>query len=86
MRATTKYAAAILLIIGLLGHILAAEAMGGSRIAYTHHIIGFFIILLVSGVLIWAVGWRFWRKRSDITLIAISAVQAILGIAVYFQA
>jgi hypothetical protein len=77
--------AVILLAIGLFGHVLAAQAMGGSRVAYTHHIIGFFIILLVTGVLIGAVGWRFWKDRSDIMLITIGAVQAVLGVLVYLK-
>ena len=46
----------LLLGLGLLGHLLAAHAIGGSAVAYEHHIFGFFIILLVSGAVIqvWA--------------------------------
>jgi uncharacterized SAM-binding protein YcdF (DUF218 family) len=71
------------LALGLLGHLLAARAMGGSRIAYLHHTAGFFIILVVTGAIIAALGWRFWRGRRDLTLLTVGAVQALLGILVY---
>jgi hypothetical protein len=73
----------ILVSVGLLGHLLAAHVMGGSAIAYEHHIFGFFLILFVTGTIIAGVGWRFWRGRHDITMLSIGAVQAIFGIAVY---
>lgn len=31
----------LLLGLGLLGHLYAAHAMGGSRVAYAHHVLGF---------------------------------------------
>ena len=76
---------AVLLGLGLLGHLLAAQAIGGSPVAYGHHIFGFFLILLVSGVIIAGLGWLFWRGRHDITLLAIGAVQALFGVAVYIE-
>ena len=40
---------ALLLVLGLLGHLFAAQAIGGSRLAYTHHVFGFFVGLVVFG-------------------------------------
>ncbi len=70
----------LLLALGLLGHVYAAHAMGGSRVAYTHHILGFFLILLVTGgVLAW-LGRRYWPSRSAYTMLAIGLVQAGFGL------
>jgi hypothetical protein len=76
---------AILLVLGLLGHVLAAQAIGGSRLAYTHHIIGFFIGLVVFGAVAAALGRRFWRQRPDITLLVVGVAQALFGLAVYLE-
>jgi hypothetical protein len=73
----------ILLIVGFLGHYFAARAIGGSYIAYRDHIFGFFVILLVTGLIIAGLGWRFWKGRRDITLLIIGVVQAVFGIMVY---
>lgn len=73
----------VLLVAGLLGHVLAARAIGGSSVAYQHHIFGFFLILLVTGAVIAAVGWRFWRGRRDVTVLLIGLVQALFGLFVY---
>ena len=73
----------LLLAMGLLGHLLAARAIGGSRVAYLHHVGGFVLILVVTGAIIAALGARFWRGRHDVTLLAIGAVQALLGFVVY---
>ena len=75
----------ILLGLGLLGHLLAAQAIGGSAMAYRHHIFGFFLILLVSGALIAGLGWRFWRGRHDITLLILGALQALFGLVIYVE-
>lgn len=75
----------LLLGLGLLGHLLAADAIGGSAVAYEHHIFGFFIILLVSGAIILGLGWRFWRRRRDVTLLIVGAVQALFGLLVYIE-
>jgi hypothetical protein len=75
----------ILLVIGLLGHLLAAQAIGGSAMAYRHHVFGFFLILVVTGAIIAGLGWRFWRGRRDITLLLVGAVQALLGLAIYLD-
>jgi hypothetical protein len=73
-------AAWLLLALGLLGHVYAAYAMGGSRIAYTHHILGFFLILAVTGVLIAGLGYWLWRSRPAVTLLMIGLVQALIGL------
>lgn len=70
----------ILLGVGLLGHLYAAYAIGGSRIAYSHHILGFFLILIVTGAIIWALGYWLWRSRPALTLFVIGLVQALLGV------
>lgn len=74
------WAGVLLLVLGLLGHLYAAYAIGGSRVAYTHHVVGFFLILLVTGGIIAGLGWRFWRSRSALTVLAIGVVQALFGL------
>jgi hypothetical protein len=74
-----------LLGLGLLGHLLAARAIGGTRVAYRDHIFGFVLLLLVSGAIIAGLGWRFWRGRNDITILTIGALQAFLGLLVYIE-
>lgn len=76
---------ALLLVVGFLGHFFAARAIGGSYVAYSHHIFGFFLILAVTGAIIAALGWRFWKGRKDITLLIIGAVQALFGIVIYIN-
>ena len=73
----------MLLGAGLLGHLLAARAIGGSSLAYRHHILGFVLLTVVSGAIIVLLGWRFWRRRPDITVLAIGIVQALVGLMVY---
>ena len=75
----------ILLGLGLLGHLLAARAIGGSYVAYRDHILGFFLLCVVSGVVIGGLGWRFWKGRPDITLLTVGALQALLGLIVYIE-
>ena len=75
----------VLLLLGLLGHVLAARAIGGTYVAYRDHIGGFLILALVSVLILGALGWRFWRGRRDITLLLIGAVQAIVGFIVYLN-
>jgi len=72
----------VLIALGLLGHLYAARAIGGSRIAYIHHVFGFFLILVVSGGIIAILGWRFWRSRPDITVLSVGVVQALFGLLV----
>jgi hypothetical protein len=75
----------VLLAAGLLGHLLAAQAIGGSYVAYRDHIFGFFILSLVSGAVIAGLGWRFWRGRHDITLLILGVLQALLGLVIYLE-
>jgi uncharacterized membrane protein (UPF0136 family) len=75
----------LLLGVGLLLHLLSARAIGGSYLAYRDHIFGFVVLTLVSGAIIAAVGWRFWKGRHDITLLILGAVQTIVGIVVYIN-
>jgi uncharacterized membrane protein len=70
----------LLLAVGLLGHLYAAHAIGGSQVAYTHHVLGFLVILLVTGGVLTALGRRFWRSRSALSMLAIGLVQAVLGV------
>jgi hypothetical protein len=76
---------ALFLVLGLLGHLFAAQAIGGSRIAYTHHVFGFFVGLVVFGAVAAALGWRFWKHRPDITLLVVGVAQALFGLAVYIE-
>ena len=75
----------LLLGLGLLGHLYAAHAIGGDRVAYTHHVLGFFLILLVTGGLLAGLGWRFWRSHSALTILAIGLVQALFGLLVALE-
>ena len=79
----------ILAVAGLLGHFLAAHAIGGSHvsnyIAYRDHIFGFFLIAVVSGAIIAGLGWRFWKGRFDVTLLVFGVVQALFGLFVYIN-
>jgi hypothetical protein len=75
----------LLIVVGLLGHLFAARAIGGSYLAYRDHIFGFFLILLVSGALIAGLGWRFWKGHHDITLLTIGVVQALFGAVIYVE-
>ena len=75
----------VLLVLGLLGHVFAAHAIGGSATAYSHHIFGYFAILVVTGLLIALVGWRFWRRRRVMMLVSIAAVQALFGLWIYLM-
>lgn len=70
------------LLLGLIGHLYAAHAIGGSLVAYTHHVFGFLLILVVTGSIIAALGWRFWRARPDITVLTVGVVQALFGLLV----
>ena len=73
----------MLLVVGLLGHLLAAHGTGGRPIDYQHHVLGFVLIAVVTGAIIVGLSLRFWRRRHDVTLLTIGAVQALLGLAVY---
>ena len=74
----------VLIVVGFLGHFFAARAFG-TYIYYRDHIAGFFLILVVTGAIIAAVGWKFWKGRSDITVFIIGVVQALFGIVIYLM-
>ena len=74
-----------LLAVGLLCHTLAAQAIGGSYVAYRDHIVGFLILTVVSGLLISGLGWRFWKRRHDVSILILGALQAVLGVWVYIE-
>jgi hypothetical protein len=76
---------AVFLLIGFLGHFFAARAIGGTYVAYRDHILGFFLILIVTGALIALLGRWFWKARPHITLLIVGATQALFGIVVYLQ-
>lgn len=73
----------ILLVVGFLGHFFAARAIGGTYLAYRDHMLGFVGLTLVSAVIVWLLGMRFWKGRHDITLLIVGVIQAIVGILVY---
>lgn len=75
----------VLLIAGLLGHILAAQAIGGTPLAYRDHLVGFVLLTVVSGGILATVGWRFWKGRRDITVLILGTVQALVGLLVYIN-
>jgi hypothetical protein len=75
----------ILLGVGLLGHLLAANAEGGRAIHYQHHIFGFFLLTVVSGIVIAVLGRFFWRGRPDLTLLIVGGMQTLFGLLIYFS-
>lgn len=75
----------ILLCLGLLGHLLAAQAIGGSYVAYRDHIFGFVALCVMAGVVVVGLGWRFWRGRHDISLLILGVIQTLFGLFVYVE-
>ena len=73
------------LVVGFLGHFFAARAISSNPRAYTDHIGGFFLILLVTGAIIALLGRFFWKGRRDITMLTIGVVQALFGIWIYIN-
>jgi len=74
-----------LLIGGFFGHFFAARAIGGTYIAYRDHLAGFVILTAVSALIVWALGLRFWKRRTDITIFIVGVIQAAIGVLVYVQ-
>ena len=73
---------AALTIVGFCCHLVAANMIRAVPMAYTHHIEGFFLIAIATGVLIAALEWFFWRGRRDVTVLVFGAVQALMGFVV----
>ena len=71
--------------LGLAGHVLAAQAIGGSSTAYLHHIAGFFLILGVTSGIIVLAGWHFWKRRAALAFFVIGVVQAVFGLWIYLE-
>jgi len=62
----------------------SARAIGGYYIAYRDHIFGFFLIAVVTGVIIWLLGRWLWKRR-DVTVLIVGAVQAVIGYIIYLN-
>lgn len=75
----------VLLAAGLLAHLLSAQAIGGSFVAYRDHILGFVGLTVVTGAIVGGLGWRFWKGRYDITLLVVGILQALIGLFVWFN-
>ncbi len=75
-----RSAGIVLTVLGLAGHLYAAAAIGGSRTAYTHHVVGFGLILVVTGAIIAFVSRDFWRARPERIVLVIGIVQALVGL------
>ena len=72
-----------LLVAGFVCHVLAAQAIGGTRLAYRDHLLGFAGLTVVTGALIAGLGARFWKGRRDITVLILGVAQAAIGVFVY---
>ena len=75
----------VLLVAGLSGHLLAADASGGHYIAGRDHIFGFVFLTLVAGLIIVLLGRRYWKGRHDLTVLILGAVQAVIGFVIYLN-
>ena len=70
------------LVLGLCGHLVAAWSNGIGRIAYVHHVAGFLLIAVVTGVVIAALTALFWRAYRARALLTFAVIQAVLGVLV----
>lgn len=70
-------------VLGLLGHLLAARATPHYANADLHHTLGFAGGVVVFGVIVGLLGWRFWKGRRDITVLIVGVLSAIFGLLVY---
>ena len=75
----------VLLAAGLAGHLFAAQGIGGHYMAYRDHIFGFSILTIVTGLIIVGLERLFWRGRRDISVLALGATQAVLGLVIYIN-
>jgi hypothetical protein len=74
-----------LLLAGLIAHVVSAQAIGGTWVAYRDHVAGFVMLTLVSGAILVGLGRRFWRGRWDITWLSLGVIQALIGLFVYIN-
>ena len=73
------------LMAGLLGHVLAAQAIGGTYIAYRDHLLGFAVLTIVTGALLAVAGAKFWRGRPAFTVLFLGVLQALIGLYAYIE-
>jgi hypothetical protein len=85
IRSALTWLGLALLFAGFMGHFLAAQAIGGTHVAYRDHMAGFFGSTLIFGAIIAAFGWKFWKGRNDITIFATGVIAAAIGLFVYVQ-
>ena len=78
-----RLVAVVLLIIGLAGHLLAANAEGGSGLHYRHHIFGFVLLAVVSWIVVALLGRFFWKGRRDTTFFIVGLLQAVFGVLIF---
>jgi len=71
-----------LLVLGLCGHLVSAYIIRMNPLAYPDHLKGFVFIAVVTGLLIAALGWFFWRRRPAITWLVWCATQTVMGVIV----
>jgi hypothetical protein len=63
----------------------AAQAIGGTSLAYRDHLLGFFGLSVISAAIVAGIGAKFWRGRADVTVLTVGVVQMLLGIFVYIN-
>jgi hypothetical protein len=76
----------LLILLGLGGHLLAAREIGGSAHAFSEHTKGFLILTAGSAVIVWALSLKWWRGRTDLTVLGVGVVQLLFGVLVYVLA
>ena len=75
----------VLLVVGFFGHVFAARAIGGTYIAWRDHMVGFVGITLVSAAIAAALGSRFWKGRTDVTVLIVGVIGFALGLMVFMN-
>jgi len=71
--------------VGFLGHYFAARAIGGTYIAFRDHLGGFVVLTLISALIIRSLSLRFFKGRTDMVVLLVGIVQAMLGVFVYIN-
>ena len=75
----------VLIAAGGMGHVLAAQAIGGNYVAYRDHMAGFIGSTVLLGAILMALGRFFWRRRFDITVLTLGIIQALFGLYIYIE-
>jgi hypothetical protein len=73
----------VLLLFGLACHAVAAQAIGGTWLAWRDHMLGFLLLVVVCGALLLVLGRYFWRGRQDLTVLWLGVSQMAFGIFTY---